>query len=292
MSNIKLILEYDGAGFCGWQKQSGTGLRTVQGVLETALEQLTGAAHRTVGAGRTDAGVHALGQVASFATGFMLPAERWPEALNGLLPPDLAVRSAEAVDASFHARRSAVAKEYCYLFLNRRRRSAIWRRYSCLVPQRLDLERMARGAALFRGAHDFTAFSATGSSAKRTVREVFSSSVFRSGDLFGFRVTANGFLYKMVRLMAGMLMEIGTGRAEPGRIDELLVSAASGLAPGLKESGELGSRGKGGPALPPQGLFLVRIACGGEPDAGQAPEEMERSAAGDRLSLISEFLGV
>jgi tRNA pseudouridine38-40 synthase len=276
MSNIKLILEYDGAGFCGWQKQSGTGLRTVQGVLETALEQLTGAAHRTAGAGRTDAGVHALGQVASFTTEFKLPAERWPAALNGLLPTDLAARSAETVDASFHARRSAGAKEYCYLFLNRQQRSAIWHRYSCLVPQRLDLERMARGADLFRGTHDFAAFSATGSSAKRTVRQIFSSSVFRSGDLVGFRVAANGFLYKMVRLMAGMLVEIGTGRAEPGRIVELLESSA---------------RGRGGPVLPPQGLFLVRITYG-DLDAGQAPEAAERAVAGGELSLISKILGV
>ena len=125
--NIKLILEYDGTGFSGWQKQPGTGLRTVQGVLEEALERLTGLSHVTVGAGRTDAGVHALGQVAHFTTESGFPVERWPAALNGLLPPDVSVRSAEAVDDAFHARCSAKAKEYCYLILNRHsgRRSGI-----------------------------------------------------------------------------------------------------------------------------------------------------------------------
>jgi tRNA pseudouridine38-40 synthase len=250
--NVKLILEYDGTGFSGWQKQSGAGLRTVQGVLDEALTQLTGIEHVTVGAGRTDAGVHALGQVAHFVTESGIPLERWPAALNGVLPPDVSVRSAEAVDASFHARCSAKAKEYCYLILNRPQRSAIWHRCSYHVPQRLDLDRMAQGAGYFTGTHDFRAFSAAGSSARSTVRQVLAGSVFTSGEWIGFRVAAKGFLYKMVRLMAGMLVEIGLGKADPVQIDELL------------ESGE---RGKGGKTLPPQGLFLVRIAYNDEPEA-------------------------
>ncbi|MGD0152408.1 MAG: tRNA pseudouridine(38-40) synthase TruA [Thermacetogeniaceae bacterium] len=248
---LKLTLEYEGTGFSGWQKQTGTNLRTVQGVLDAALEQLTGVEHLTVGAGRTDAGVHALGQVVNFATESGIPTERWPAALNGLLPSDVAISSAEEVDDSFHARCSAKAKEYCYLILNRQQRSAIWHNYSYHVPQTLDQERMAQGADCFRGTHDFKAFSAVGSSARSTARQVFASNVFRNGDWVGFRVAANGFLYKMVRLMTGMLVEIGLGRADPARIGELLAS---------------GARGEGGPTLPPRGLFLVRIAYREEPD--------------------------
>lgn len=248
---LKLTLEYDGTNFYGFQKQSGTDLRTVQGVLEAALEQLTGGTHVTVGAGRTDAGVHALGQVVGLAIESGIPTERWPAALNGVLPPDVAIKSAEEVDASFHARCSAKAKEYCYLILNRPQRSAIWHQYSYHVPRRLDLERMAQGAGRFTGTCNFRAFSAAGSSAKSTVREVYTSAVFQSGDWIGFRVSANGFLYKMVRLMTGMLVEIGLGRASPEKIDELLVT---------------GERGEGGPTLPPRGLFLLRIAYGDEPE--------------------------
>ena len=254
---LKLTLEYDGAGFSGFQRQTGPDLRTVQRVLETALKQLTGSEHVIVGAGRTDAGVHALGKVAHFDTESGLPVKRWPAVLNGLLPPDVSVRGAEEVDESFHARYSAKSKEYCYLILNRPQRSAIWHHHSYHVPQQLDLERMAQGAGCFTGAHDFKAFAATGSSARSTVRRVFASSVFAGGDWIGFRVAASGFLYKMVRLMAGTLVEIGLGRADPGRIEELLES----------RDGD-----KGGPTLPPRGLFLVRITYEDEPEALCASE--------------------
>jgi tRNA pseudouridine38-40 synthase len=277
MSNIKLILEYDGTGFSGWQKQPGAGLRTVQGVLEEALERLTGIFHVTVGAGRTDTGVHALGQVAHFFTESEFPLERWPAALNGLLPPDVSVRSAEVVDDTFHARCSAKAKEYCYLFLNRPQRSAIWHRYSYRVPQRLDRGSMVESAKMFTGTHDFKAFSAAGSSARSTVRKVFTSSVFESGDWIGFRVVANGFLYRMVRLMAGMLLEVGLGKADPGRIPELLGS---------------GQRGKGGPTLPPRGLFLVRIAYEDTGVRGKRSEAGKRFETDDELNIISEILGI
>jgi tRNA pseudouridine38-40 synthase len=255
---LKLTVEYDGAGFSGFQRQTGTDLRTVQGVLETALKQLTGSEHVIVGAGRTDAGVHALGQVAHFDTESGLPAVRWPAALNGLLPPDVSVRGAEEVDDSFHARCSAKSKEYCYLILNRPQRSAIWHHHSYHLPQRLDLKRMAQGAACFTGTHDFRAFSAAGSSARSTVRRVFASSVFAGGHWIGFKVAASGFLYKMVRLMAGTLVEVGLGRTDPGRIEELLES---------RDGCE-----KGGPTLPPRGLFLVRITYEDESEALCAPE--------------------
>jgi tRNA pseudouridine38-40 synthase len=270
---LKLIVEYDGAGFSGFQRQTGTDLRTVQGMLEKALKQLTGSEHLIAGAGRTDAGVHALEQVAHFDTEFSLPAERWPAALNGLLPPDVSVRGAEEVDDSFHARCSAKSKEYCYLILNRPQRSANWRQHSYHMPQPLDLKSMAQGAACFTGTHDFRAFSAAGSSARSTVRRVFASSVFAGGPWIGFRVAATGFLYKMVRLMAGTLVEVGLGRTDPARIEELL-EARDGCE-------------KGGPTLPPQGLFLVRITYGDEPEPLCDPEFPALKIFGSSFERVS-----
>lgn len=255
--NIKLVMEYNGAGFYGWQKQSGTGLRTVQGVLETALKQLTGEERASVGAGRTDAGVHALGQVANFAAGSGIPVERWSQALNAVLPKDVSVVSAEAADPSFHARYSAIAKEYCYLIWNRPQRSAIWDCCSGHVGRPLDVGRMTEGAACYAGNHDFRAFSANGGNDISTVRQVFASSIFAHDEWIGFRVAANGFLYRMVRMMAGMLVEIGLGKSDPSRIRELLAT---------------GEHGQAGQVLPPQGLFLVRVAYGGEPAVGTGPE--------------------
>jgi tRNA pseudouridine38-40 synthase len=272
MRRLKLTVEYDGTGFSGFQRQTGTDLRTVQGVLETALKQLTGSEHVIVGAGRTDAGVHAQGQVAHFDTESGLPVVRWRAALNGLLSPDLSVQGAEEVDDSFHARYSAKSKEYCYLILNRPQRSAIWHHRSYYLPQRLDLQRMAQGAGCFTGTHDFRAFSAAGSSAKSTVRQVFTSSVFDCGPWIGFRVAANGFLYRMVRLMAGTLVEVGLGRTDPSRIEELLES------PDEHE--------KGGPTLPPRGLFLVRITYGDEPEDMCAPEFPALKVFGSSFSRV------
>lgn len=249
MRYLRLTLEYDGSEFSGWQKQTGTGLRTVQGVLEKALEKLTGERITTCGAGRTDAGVHALGQVVSFATEASIPVARFPAALNGLLPPDVVVKESEEVDVLFHARYSAVAKEYRYLIWNGRLPSALWRRYSYHCPWPLDERAMQDGARYFEGRHDFIAFSATGSSVKSTVRNVISFRVSRYGDWLVMTVTADGFLYKMVRLMAGMLVAVGSGRCRPEKVGEILEAKA---------------RGKGGPALPPQGLYLTRIYYPGD----------------------------
>ncbi len=257
MRYIRLTLEYDGTNFSGWQKQTGTGLRTVQGVLEKALEKLTGERIATCGAGRTDAGVHALGQVVSFGTEASIPVARFPAALNGVLPPDVVVKESEEVDASFHARYSAIAKQYRYLIWNGRLPSALWRNYSYHVPQPLDEKAMQDGACYFEGSHDFVAFSATGSSVKSTVRNLLSFQVSRCGDWVIMTVTAEGFLYKMVRLMAGTLVAVGLGRCAPAKVGEILAA---------KE------KGRGGPALPPQGLCLMRIYYPGD-DMGLQPDQ-------------------
>lgn len=249
MRYLRLTLEYDGTGFSGWQKQTGCGLRTVQGVLENALETLTGERIRIFGAGRTDAGVHALGQVAHFAAVTGIPADRFPAAMNGLLPPDVVIKEGAEVNGSFHARFTACAKQYRYLILNRRYPSAIWRNYCHHVPQRLDRKAIEEAARYFVGRQDFLAFSATGSNAKTSVRNIFACQVSQADDWVMFTVTADGFLYKMMRLMAGTLLEVGLGRFPPGKVREILTSK---------------TRGRGGSALPSRGLYLLRVYYPGE----------------------------
>lgn len=249
MHHIKLVLEYDGTAFSGWQKQTGTGLRTVQGVLEEALGKLIGRRVTTYGGGRTDAGVHALGQVVSFSTISSIPPERFPAALGGFLPPDMVVKKGEEVESDFHARYSALGKEYCYLILNRAEPSAVWRNHCYHLPYPLDDLAMQKGAELLKGTHDFYAFSAAGSRVGSSIRRLYSFQVLRKGEWLVFRVKAEGFLYKMVRLLTGTLLEIGRGRFSPDIIAELL---------------ETRERGKGGAAAPPQGLYLARIYYPGE----------------------------
>ncbi|MDH7577494.1 MAG: tRNA pseudouridine(38-40) synthase TruA [Bacillota bacterium] len=249
MRYLKLTLEYDGTNFSGFQKQTGTGLRTVQDILEAALEKLTGERIRTFGAGRTDAGVHALGQVVHFATQARIPVDRFPFALNSVLPPDLIVKKSEEVDVSFHARYSALAKKYCYLILNRKHPSPLWRKRCYYFPHSLDVSFMQEGTRYLEGYHDFLAFSAAGNNVKSTKRNIFSFRIARRGDWICLMVTADGFLYKMVRLMGGTILEVGRGKFPPSRIRDILAS---------------GERGQGGPALPPQGLYLVRVYYPGE----------------------------
>lgn len=246
---LKLTLEYDGTGFHGFQKQTGTGRRTVQGILEEALKQLTGEEVRTFGAGRTDAGVHALGQVVHFATRVRIPISRFPIALNGILPSDLVVIKGEEVDVGFHARYRALAKKYCYLVLNQVRPSALWRNYCYCFPKPLSVDLMQEGARFLEGFHDFRVFSAVGSNVKSTLRCIFSFRVRKTGNWITFTAVADGFLYKMMRLMVGTLLGIGGKKFSPAKIEEILAS---------------GARGLGGPALPPQGLYLVRIYYPGE----------------------------
>lgn len=262
MLRVKATLEYDGTNFAGFQKQTGTGLRTVQGVLEEALARLTGEGIVTVGAGRTDRGVHALAQVVHFETSSHIPVEHLPAALNSLLPSDLAVLDAAVADASFHARYSALGKKYSYLLLNSRRPTAIWRNRCYQYPYPLDLAAIRLAAEFFHGEHDFRGFSATGSSVKSTVRRVFSFDIVKQGDWICFRVAADGFLYKMVRLMVGTLLEVGRGKILPQLVGEIL---------------DTGERGKGGPALPPQGLYLERVYYPGEGEKGETGSFLDRA---------------
>ncbi len=241
--NIRLLLEYDGSRYHGWQRQRGQ--LSVQEVLEESLKRLTGEAVRLTGSGRTDAGVHALGQVANFHTAGRLPLKAFREGLNSLLPWDIAVLEAEAAPPEFHAQKSARAKTYEYRILNRPMRSPLHHHYGWWLAAPLDLKAMAGAAAALPGKHDFSAFRASGSGNLNPVRQVLAARwQTHPGGWLRFTVTATGFLRGMVRSLVGTMVEIGRGKDSPEKLTELLLSGERRLA---------------GPTAPPQGLYLVEV---------------------------------
>ncbi len=244
MRNIRLLLEYDGTRYHGWQRQKNA--LTIQEVLETALARLAGDAMKLHGSGRTDAGVHALGQIANFHTLSHIPLQAFHAGLNSLLPPDIAVLEAAEVPPEFHARKSALSKTYEYRILNRPNRSPLHHHYGWWLAAPLDLDAMAAAAALLAGEHDFSAFRASGSGNLNPVRRISAArwQTHPAGGWLRFTVTANGFLRGMVRSLVGTMVEIGKGKAAPELLTELLTSGKRRLA---------------GPTAPPQGLYLVEV---------------------------------
>ena len=244
--NIRLLLEYDGTRYHGWQRQAED--LTIQGVVEAALQRLTREAVALIGSGRTDAGVHARGQVANFRTESAIPLTAFHKGLNSLLPRDIVVLSATEAEPSFHARKSARAKTYEYRILNRGNRSPLNRHYAWWIAPPLDLTAMAGAAAVLPGEHDFTAFRASGSDNINPVRRVLAAG-WREGDggWLTFTITATGFLRGMVRSLVGTMAEVGRGKAPATILAELLESGARHLA---------------GPTAPPQGLYLVEVFYG------------------------------
>jgi len=208
--HYRLIIEYDGSDFHGWQVQSGA--RTVQGTLEDALARLLGHPARAAAAGRTDAGVHASGQVVCFHSQRELPLATVRRALNALTPQDLAIRAVDAVPDDFDPRRAARRRRYVYRIWNRPELSPFWRRYAWHIPWTLDLEAMRRGAAPIVGEHDFTSFRASGCDALHPVRRVLRSDLERRGALVIYSIEATAFLRHMVRNIIGTLVELGSGR--------------------------------------------------------------------------------
>ena len=208
MRNIRLLLEYDGTRYHGWQRQKNA--ETIQALVETALARLTGEEVRLIGSGRTDAGVHALGQAANFHTMSRIPLKAFHEGLNSLLPWDIAVLEAQEADPKFHARKAARAKTYEYRILNRPTRSPLHHHHGWWIPVPLDLEAMAQAAAALVGEHDFTAFRASGSDNLNPVRLIYQAEwQTHPGGWLRFTITANGFLRGMVRSLVGTLVEIG-----------------------------------------------------------------------------------
>jgi tRNA pseudouridine38-40 synthase len=241
--NIRLLLEYDGSRYHGWQRQADA--VTIQQTLEEALERLTGEAAALIGSGRTDAGVHARGQVANFRTDSAIPLKAFHEGLNSLLPKDIAVLEAREAPPEFHARKSARSKTYEYRILNRGNRSPLARNHAWWIAPHLEVAAMAQAAAALMGEHDFTAFRASGSDNLNPVRRVLAASWHEGpGDWLTFTITATGFLRGMVRSLVGTMAEVGRGKAPATILAELLESGARHLA---------------GPTAPPQGLYLVEV---------------------------------
>lgn len=210
--NYKLIVEYDGTDFSGFQCQAG-GIRTVQGDLEEALGKLGMNVWSFAAAGRTDTGVHALGQVVSFISHGSIPAHRMAIAINSMIQRDVSVARAEEIGSEFNARFSAKSRTYCYTIWTRRSRSAIWDRYAWHMRREIDIDKMRQAARLLVGQHDFASFAKTGGSpGPSTVRDVLRISIRRWGDdRIVFMVTANGFLRSMVRNIVSVLVEVGIG---------------------------------------------------------------------------------
>jgi tRNA pseudouridine38-40 synthase len=241
--NIRLLLEYDGTRYHGWQRQLDAA--TIQEVVEAAVARLTGEAIALIGSGRTDAGVHARGQVANFRTTSAIPLKAFHKGLNSMLPPDIAVLAASEAPPEFHARKSAQAKTYEYRILNRQSRSPLCYNYAWWIAPRLDLAAMTAAAAVLPGEHDFTAFRASGSDNLNPGRRVLAAGWREGpGGWLSFTITATGFLRGMVRSLVGTMVEVGRGKAPPTRMAELLESGARHLA---------------GPTAPPQGLYLVEV---------------------------------
>jgi tRNA pseudouridine38-40 synthase len=244
--NIRLLLEYDGTCYHGWQRQAEA--LTIQQVLEESLQRLTGEKTALIGSGRTDAGVHARGQVANFRIMSPIPLQAFHKGMNSLLPKDIAVLEAVEAEPSFHARKSARAKTYEYRILNRPTRAPLDRHRSWWVEAPLDLAAMAMAAGALPGEHDFTAFRASGSDNLNPVRRVLAAEWRReSGGWLIFTVTATGFLRGMVRSLVGTMAAVGRGQAPATVLSELLTSGARHLA---------------GPTAPPQGLYLVEVFYG------------------------------
>jgi tRNA pseudouridine38-40 synthase len=242
MRNIMLTLSYDGTDFHGWQRQPQ--LRTVQQTLEGALKQLTGASPRTTASGRTDAGVHALGQVVHFFTASRHSAATFVRALNALLPPDIRVLEAREMRQAFHATLDARSKRYRYVIDNGTIASPFQLRYAWPVRSPLDAAAMNEASQCLLGRHDFHSFETDWPNRTSSVRTILELSVERKGDCVAIEVEADGFLYNMVRSITGTLVLVGAGKRPVSWVSEVLAAA---------------SRTAAGPTAPPQGLFLVKV---------------------------------
>ena len=242
MRNIKLIIEYDGKDFNGWQKQPNK--LNIQGEIERAIKEITGEDVELNASGRTDAGVHALGQVANFKTNSNIPVEKIPIALNTKLKRSIRILLAEEVEESFHSRYNCKKKTYRYVINNSENGTAIYRDLEYNFSQKLDVGKMKNAAQYFVGEHDFKGFKASGTSAKSSVRTIYKADVYKENEKVIIELTGNGFLYNMVRIISGTLIEVGVGKILPEEIQDIIKS---------------GKRERAGKTLPPQGLYLVRV---------------------------------
>lgn len=242
MRNIKLIIEFDGSSFCGWQRQPKG--RTVQREIEIAIFKATGEEVLINGSSRTDAGVHAKAMVANFFTNSTIPGDKFREAINVRLPEDVSIVKSEEVAEDFHARYSSSGKTYSYTIVNRYERLSLGHQYLYHYRYNLDIDRMREACKFFIGTHDFRAFMSPGSSIKTTVRTIKDLHIECEGDHIKIFITADGFLYNMVRIIVGTLLKVGNNKLEPEEIKSI-----------IKE----GNRKRAGMCVPPNGLVLEKV---------------------------------
>ncbi len=242
MRRIKLTIAYDGTDYCGWQIQPN-GI-TVEEVLDRALSRLTGEDIRVTGASRTDAGVHAMGNVAVFDTCSTIPAERFACAVNSLLPEDIVAVTSAEVPQDWHPRYKSSVKTYEYRILNREIPDPLRRKYTWHVSFPLDLDKMRAAAEYLKGEHDFLSFCSIHTGARTTVRTIHALDIEKDGDEILLRVKGNGFLYNMVRIIAGTLTEVGRGFRTPEDVKKILSAK---------------DRERAGATAPSRGLTLISI---------------------------------
>lgn len=243
MKNYKIIIQYDGTRYKGWQGQKSTDA-TIQGKLEHVLSNMAGHVVEVIGSGRTDAGVHAAGQVANFKLEEHWSKEEIFATLNQYLPEDIAVISIEEVDERFHSRYQAIEKTYVYRIHNSKIPDVFGRRFSYQYEEKLDIERMKKAAALLTGTHDFASFCGNKKMKKSTVRTIYQIQVEKEKDDIVISYTGNGFLQNMIRILTGTLIEIGSKRREVEEIPKILDGKNRELA---------------GYTAPPQGLLLKEV---------------------------------
>ena len=242
MKRVKLVVAYDGTNYHGWQVQDN-GI-TIEEVLNRTISELVQEDIKVIGASRTDAGVHACGNVAVFDTESRIPGDKFSFALNQRLPEDIRIQESCEVDAYFHPRYADTVKTYEYNILNRRFELPTKRLYAAFCYYPMDIERMNQAAAYLVGEHDFKSFCSAGAQVQTTVRTIYAVNVTKADDMVHIRITGNGFLYNMVRIIAGTLMQVGTGLMEPEQVKEIL---------------EARDRSKAGPTAVAKGLTLVEI---------------------------------
>lgn len=235
MYNYKLTIQYDGGRYKGWQKHDNVE-NTIQGKLEKVLSELAGYEINLIGCSRTDAGVHALAQVANFWLKECLPEDRIRDYLNRYLPQDISVTKVEAVSEDFHSRYKAKDKTYLYKIWNRQYSNPFMRKYSMHVSEKLDLSKMEEAAGYFLGAHDFTAFSNAKAKKKSMVREIYSIDIETEDGFINIRIRGNGFLYNMVRWIVGAMIEAGLGKLSPQDIPAVFEAKERGKAGNLAEA--------------------------------------------------------
>lgn len=243
MRNIKLVIEYDGKNFAGWQIQPGK--VSIQGEIQRALKEITGEEIEIIASGRTDAGVHAYGQVANFKTNSNIPIEKIPYAINAKLPRSIVIKSAEEVFERFHSRYNAKAKTYRYIINNNKFPSALDRYREFYMPNTLDKIAMQNALKKFEGEHDFKGFKSSGGSPKKTTVRTITKAIMKEDEgKIIIELTGDGFLYNMVRIICGTIVDVGLGKINENEIEDIILS---------------GDRTRAGKTLPPHGLYLMKV---------------------------------